>query len=189
MYFVSLYDHLYQRGYVNSITDAADFMGTNSMCGCVEDMNAKVARADCTEAIAVANYTMTQNQETGLLQLDYNEDTFEIEFRACQGWEYNTDVTPEVYQTAENIHRLGLRHRTNDLSAHVYRQYLEGRTDTSFTDEYEKVVVGYKHPEVNTNDEEREKVCKAKFEAEVPGQAWEIYVPEGSDEEEEELEV
>lgn len=189
LYFVSLYDHLYQRGYVNSITDAADFMGTNSMCGCVEDMNAKVARADCTEAIAVANYTMTQNQETGLLQLDYNEDTFEIEFRACQGWEYNTDVTPEVYQTAENIHRLGLRHRTNDLSAHVYRQYLEGRTDTSFTDEYEKVVVGYKHPEVNTNDEEREKVCKAKFEAEVPGQAWEIYVPEGSDEEEEELEV
>jgi len=174
LFFVSLYDHLYQRGYVNSITEAKDFMGEQSMCGCVEEMKATVARSDCTEAIGLANYTMTQSQDTGLLQLEYKPDTFEIEFRACQGWEYKADVTPERYQTADNIHRLGLRHRSNDLSAHIFRQYLEGRTDTSFTDEYEKVVVGYKHPEVNRNDREREKVCQAKFEEKFPTKAWEL---------------
>merc|ERR1711933_258643 len=160
LFFVSLYDHLYQRGYVNSTTEAKEFMGggiQQSMCGCVEEMKATVARSDCTEAIGLANYTMTQNQDTGLLQR-----------------QYKADITPEKYQSADNIHRLGLRHQSNDLSAHIFRQYLEGRTDTSFTDEYEKIVVGYKHPEVNRNDREREKVCQAKFEEKFPTKAWEL---------------
>jgi len=183
LYFVSLYDHLYKRGYVDSITDAKDFIigdegeGEEPMCGCVEDMPA-VARADCTEAIGLANYTMSQDSTTGLLKLEYVDESFEIEFRACQGWQYKEDVTPEKYQSASNIHQLGLRHQTNDLSAHVFRQYLEGRTDATFTDEYEKVVVGYKHPEVNQNDDEREKICKSKFEAKFPGKAWKKVVPE-----------
>jgi len=181
LYFVSLYDHLYQRGYVDSVTEAKDFMGEQAMCGCVEDMN-PVARSDCTEAIGLANYTFYQDSETGQLKLDYVEDSFEIEFRACQGWEYNAEVTPEVYQSAENIHRLGLRHKTNDLSAHIYRQYLEGRTDTTHTDEYEKVVVGYKHPEVNRNDDEREKVCKEKFDEKFPNKQWKKVVNEEEEE-------
>jgi len=183
LYFVSLYDHLYQRGYVDSVTEAAEFMGEQAMCGCVEDMN-PVARADCTEAIGLANYTFYQDETTGELKLDYIEDSFEIEFRACQGWQYKADITPESYQGAENINRLGLRHQTNDLSAHVFRQYLEGRTDATYTDEYEKVVVGYKHPEVNQNDNEREKVCKAKFDAKFPEKQWKKVVQE-----EEEVEV
>jgi len=181
LYFVSLYDHLYQRGYVDSVTEAADFMGEQAMCGCVEDMN-PVARADCTEALGLANYTFYQDQTTGQLKLDYVEDSFEIEFRACQGWEYNADVTPETYQSANNVHQLGLRHKTNDLSAHVFRQYLEGRTDATYTDEYEKVVVGYKHPEVNQNDNEREKVCKAKFDAKFPEKQWKRVVVEEEEE-------
>jgi len=184
LYFVSFYDHLYQRGYVDSVTEAADFMGEQAMCGCVEDMN-PVARSDCTEARGLANYTMSQDQTTGQLKVEYVEDSFEIEFRACQGWEYKADVTPEIYQNAGNIHHLGLRHRSNDLSAHIYRQYLEGRTDTAHTDEYEKVVVGYKHPEVNQNDDEREKVCKAKFDAKFPNKQWKKVVPPEDEDEEE----
>jgi len=163
LYFVSLYDHLYQRGYVDSITDSYEFLGETAMCGCVEDMPA-VARADCTEAIGHANYTVYQDQETGMLQINYKEDTFEIEFRACEGWQYKDDITPEQYQEAADIHRLGLRRQNNDLSALVFKQYLEGKTSTKFTDEYEKTVVGYKYPEVNQNDAQREKVCRAAFE-------------------------
>jgi len=135
-----------------------------------------VARADCTEAIGHANYTLYQDQETGLLQIEYKEDSFEIQFRACEGWQYKDDITPQQYQEAKDIHRLGLRRQTNDLSALVFRQYLEGKTNTEFTDEYEKTVVGYKYPEVNSNDNEREKVCKAAFEEKFPGKPWEKYV-------------
>jgi len=182
LYFVSLYDHLYQRGYVNSITEAADFMGEQTMCGCVEVMN-PVARVDCTEAIGLANYTVAQDQETGQLKIEYVQNSFEIEFKACEGWQYKADITPETYQSAENVWSLGLRHQSNDLSAHIFRQYLEGRTDTTFTDEYEKVVVGYKHPEVNRNDDEREKVCKAKFDAKFQDKQWEKVAPTEEDEE------
>jgi len=184
LYFVSLYDHLYQRGYVDSITDSYDFEGESPMCGCVEDMPA-VARADCTEAIGHANYTVYQDQETGMLQIDYKEDTFEIEFRACQGWQYKDDITPQKYQEAADIHRLGLRHQSNDLSALVFKQYLEGKTSTKFTDEYEKTVIGYKYPEVNKNDAQREKVCRAAFEQKFPNKEWMKYVPEEEKEEEE----
>merc|ERR1711924_541962 len=50
LFFVSMYDHLYQRGYVDSVTDDPQIAGSQAMCGCVEDMN-PVARADCTEAV------------------------------------------------------------------------------------------------------------------------------------------
>merc|ERR1712232_1196908 len=182
LYHVSLYDHLYKRGYVNSITEAKEFMGEQAMCGCVEDMN-PVARADCTEAIGLANFTMTQNQETGMLQLKYKPETFEISFQACQGWEYNADMIPENYQEADNIWALGLRHRSNDLSAFVFKQYLEGKTNAEYTNEYEKTVVGYKYPLVNNNDVEREKVCKSAFETKFPGRAWEKVIIEEEEEE------
>jgi len=181
LYFVSLYDHLYQRGYVNTITEARDFEGADDMpmCGCVEDMPLAVARADCTEARGSGNYTFYQDQDTGRLKLDYIEGTFKIEYRACRGWEYKADVTPEAYQEpGKSEHQHNLRQKTNDLSAHIFRQYLEGRTTEQHTKEYEKVVVGYKHPEVNKNDDEREKVCKQKFEAEYPGKSWELVVVE-----------
>jgi len=135
------------------------------------------------EAIGLANYTVAQNQETGLLELKYKPDTFEIEFQSCQGWDYSEKVTPEQYQEADNVWHLGLRHRSNDLSAFVFKQYLEGKTNKKYTNHYEETVVGYKHPEVNNNDIEREKVCKAKFQEKFPGKAWEKVVIEEEEEE------
>merc|ERR1712166_173234 len=121
--------------------------GEQSMCGCVEDMN-PVARADCTEAYATANYTMFQDQDTGLLVLDYAQDRF------------------------------GLKRQTNDLSAFIYRQYLEGKAEETVIEEYEKTVVGYRHPEVNNNYAAREVVCQAAFEKKFPDKEWALTVVE-----------
>lgn len=62
-------------------------MGEEAMCGCGEEM-APVARADCTEAIGHSDLTMYQDTETGLLKIDNLPGTFEIEFRACEGYHY-----------------------------------------------------------------------------------------------------
>merc|ERR1711865_936904 len=42
--YVSLYDHLYTRGYADSLTDNPLIAGEVPMCGCVEDMEFAVAR-------------------------------------------------------------------------------------------------------------------------------------------------
>merc|ERR1711907_471016 len=70
--------------------------GEQAMCGCVEDMNV-VARADCTEAVGRSNYTAYQDSETGLLVVDINPDAFHIEFRACEGYDYQDEITPEEF--------------------------------------------------------------------------------------------
>jgi hypothetical protein len=181
LYYVSLYDHLYKRGYVDSITDADDFMGEQSMCGCVEDMN-PVARADCTEAYGVANYTFFQDQETGLLVLDYKQDSFEIKFKACEGYEYDADISVTDFQESDEKHKLGLRRKNNDMSAFIYRQYLEGKTDEGLIEEFEKTVIGYRNPEVNNNDDAREVACKAAFEEKFPDLEWVLPVVEGEEE-------
>jgi len=174
LFYVSMYDHMYKRGYVESLTDAKEFRGEQAMCGCVEDMN-PVARADCNEAIGLANYTMYQDEETGLLALAYNEDSFYIEFRACEGLEYKDDaITPADFKEKNGEYwKMGMKRKTNDLSAFVYRQYLEGKTDEGTVAKYEETVVGYRFPAVNKNDNEREKVCQAAFEEKYPNQAWE----------------
>jgi len=183
LFHTSMYDHLYKRGYVNSLTDAKDFMGSQAMCGCVEDM-APVARADCTEAIGTANYTVYQDQDTGLLALKYKEGTFGLEFRSCEGYEYDEDITVQDYQGAVRKDKIGLKRRTNDLSAFIYRQYLEEKTDQAIIDKYEETVVGYKYPKVNNNDEEREMVCKKAFETKFPGTPYEKVVVDEELEEE-----
>merc|ERR1712072_1184583 len=43
LFFVSMYDHLYTRGYAESITNDPSIAGEQAMCGCVEDM-APIAR-------------------------------------------------------------------------------------------------------------------------------------------------
>merc|ERR1712194_666535 len=137
-------------------------------------MGNPVARADCTEAIGGANYTMYQDQDTGLLALEYKEDSFELQFRACEGLLYDDEVTPTDFQEVHGKYwEIGLVRKTNDLSSFIYRQFLEGKTDEGAIKKYEETVVGYRFPKVNNNDDEREKVCKAAFEEKYPNQAWE----------------
>jgi len=159
LFFVSFYDHMFTRGYVNSINDYVP------MCDCVEKMDSvAVARADCTEAIGHSNFTLSVVE--GSVQVEPVENTFYLEFQACEGYDYDDTITPSQFQNEFefNADDAGLTNSNNDLSAFMFRSYLEGKVDTSHIERYEQVVIGYRNPEVNDGDDERDEVCKAKFE-------------------------
>merc|ERR1711971_1392909 len=82
LFFVSMYDHLYTRGYSDSITDDPKIAGEQAMCGCVEEMSSAIARADCTEVVGKTNYTASLNED-GLLVIEQKPDTFFLKFRQC----------------------------------------------------------------------------------------------------------
>jgi len=164
LFYVSMYDHLYTRGYANSITDDPKIAGEQAMCGCVEEMSSAIARADCTEAVGKTNYTSILNEE-GLLVIEQKPDTFFLKFRACEGFDYDDSITPEEFNEEYNFNYedAGLERSDNDLSAFVFRQYLEGKVTDNHVEEYEKTVVGYRDPSVNDSDEERNILCEEKF--------------------------
>jgi len=99
LFYVSMYDHLYQRGYVRNIPGAP-------MCGCVEKMPV-VSRADCTEIEAHEFWKFEWDAdagEDGIGELSATLDRAEIDFNACRG-----------------------RHGNNDLERFYDRLYHEGR--------------------------------------------------------------
>lgn len=164
LFFVSMYDHLYTRGYAESITDDPLIAGEQAMCGCVEDMSTVIARADCTEAVGRTNYTASLDD--GKLVIEHVPDSFRIQFRACEGFNYDDTISPEQY---DEDYGLSPDVRSdNDLSAFVFRQYLEGKIDKAHVSEYEKTIVGYRNITVNESDEERNKVCEEKFKSKFP---------------------
>ena len=97
LFFVSMYDHLNQRGYVKEVPGAP-------MCGCSEQMPV-VSRTDCTQLEVVQSF-----------QFDYDGLSFvakvtnvNIAFKQCTG----------VDQTGKEDN--------NDLWSHVNRLYIEGK--------------------------------------------------------------
>jgi hypothetical protein len=180
LFFVSMYDHLYQRGYVDAITDDPLIAGEQAMCGCVEDTN-PIARADCTEVIGRTNYTMTQDGDNGPLVIRHIPDTFSLEFRACQGYDYVEGFTQEDYANPSNT--ADLEASDNDLAAFVFRLYLEGKIDEQHINNFEQTIIGYRDPSVNDGDAEREVACKAAFKGKYPDMEWkerEILVEEAT---------
>lgn len=169
LFFVSMYDHMYQRGYVDSITDDPLINGTQAMCGCVEDMN-PVARADCTEVIGKANYTVFQDGDGGPIVTKVVPGTFHLEFRACQGYDFVEGFTPEDYEANGDKE---LSNSNNDLSAFVFRLYLEGKMDDQHVENVEKTLIGYRDPSVNDSDDNREAACEAAFKERYPKKLYE----------------
>jgi len=169
LFFVSMYDHLYQRGYVDSITDDPLIAGEQAMCGCVEDMN-PVARSDCTEVLGRANYTAYQDGVGGSLVINPVPNSFYLEFRACQGYDYVEGFTPEDYAIPSNA--ADLEASDNDLAAFVFRLYLEGKIDDQHVNAFEQTIIGYRDPSVNDGDDEREVACKAAFKERYPDLEW-----------------
>jgi len=169
LFFVSMYDHMYQRGYVDSITDDPLIAGEQAMCGCVEDMN-PVARADCTEVIGRTNYTAFQDGMDGPLVIRHVPSSFHLEFRACQGYDYVEDFTPDDYTNPSNA--ADLEASDNDLAAFVFRLYLEGKIDEQHVNTIEQTIIGYRDPSVNDGDAEREVACQAAFKNRYPDLAW-----------------
>jgi len=75
LFFVSMSDHLHDRGYVRAVQGAP-------MCACVEDMPI-VSRSDCTEITATEFFTFTFHASNGgdvQVSLDY----VDLDFNACR---------------------------------------------------------------------------------------------------------
>eukprot|EP00591_Stephanopyxis_turris_P005371 CAMPEP_0195526062 /NCGR_PEP_ID=MMETSP0794_2-20130614/26899_1 /TAXON_ID=515487 /ORGANISM="Stephanopyxis turris, Strain CCMP 815" /LENGTH=711 /DNA_ID=CAMNT_0040656673 /DNA_START=200 /DNA_END=2335 /DNA_ORIENTATION=+ len=82
LFFVSMYDHMHQRGYVENIPGAP-------MCACVEQMPT-VSRSDCTQVDVEEKFKFTYHP----FEHFSAEITFiEIDFNACQGlYDRNNDL-------------------------------------------------------------------------------------------------
>jgi len=171
LFYVSLYDHMYTRGYVESITSDPLIQGEQAMCGCIEDM-APVARADCNQVVGKMNYTATVDVDR--IVVEGVPGSFELEFEACEGYEYVEDVGPE------DLGEVKLKSSNNDLAAFVFRQYLEGKLNEGKVELIEETLIGYRNPSVNKNDKNREEACQAAFEDRYPGVAYEEKVLEES---------
>lgn len=88
LFYVSMYDHFYQRGYVRGVPGAP-------MCGCAEQMPV-VSRADCTEMDISENFRYVYEHETQRFKvIDRGVD---IAFNACQGANDNNNDLEAYYE-------------------------------------------------------------------------------------------
>jgi len=76
LFFVSMYDHMYQRGYVQNIPGAP-------MCGCVEQMPT-VSRSDCTQIDITETIKITFDPEA-VTPFQSELTHIDVDFNACQG--------------------------------------------------------------------------------------------------------
>lgn len=84
LYYVSLYDHLYTRGY-------AEALPGSPMCGCVDEM-VTVSRADCTEPDVDERFNVVI---VGGEVQSIEQTRMEIDFNACTG-RTNNDLVSYV---------------------------------------------------------------------------------------------
>ena len=91
LFYISMYDHMYQRGYVRNVPGAP-------MCGCVEKMPI-VTRADCTEIAAKEFWKFEWSVEAQSFTATL--DRAEIDFNACRGAGRNNDLE-SFYQRLYN---------------------------------------------------------------------------------------
>ena len=135
-FYVSLYDHMYTRGYVETSVNSDSI----PMCGCIEEMP-PVSRSDCAQIDATAQFTITFNA------VDKFEasaaDDLEIAFNACQGTDPSNGNDED-----------------NDLASYVYRLNQEGKVDDTVKNKVFETLVGYNAP----NDNENEAACEAAYE-------------------------
>merc|ERR1739844_274181 len=130
-FFVSLYDHMYSRGYVERTIRREDDPAEFRMCDCIEKMN-PVSRSDCTE-VDINPFTVTRDATDGKL-VATAPVTLDVQFNSCRG-----------------------DGRGNDLSTHIRRLVREGRFSEALQTQAFNVLVGYEDP----NDNHNEAACTA----------------------------
>lgn len=143
-FYVSMYDHLYTRGYVqNQVVhkngNSKDYV---PMCSCIENMP-PVSRSDCTQMDVTLTFRLSVDPEYGVLKAESLND-LDIDFNACQGYDYN-DPT---------------RNENNDLASYAVRLVAEGKMSTTTQYGMYETLLGYKYPNSNNN----ERVCKQAYE-------------------------
>jgi len=96
LFFVSMYDHMHQRGYVENIAGSP-------MCGCVEHMPV-VSRSDCTQTNVQEHYTFTM--EPDATELVGSLDRVQLQYQSCQGANNNNNDLQAYVQQLVNDGKL-----------------------------------------------------------------------------------
>jgi len=112
LFFVSMSDHLHDRGYVRAVQGAP-------MCACVENMPI-VSRSDCTEITATETYKFTfpASAASTIGSFQVSLDYVDLDFNACKA------------------------SRNNNLQRFYERLLNEGRVSRAKYQEFRKTVVG-----------------------------------------------
>lgn len=90
LFYVSMYDHLTQRGYAQNVPGAP-------MCGCLEQMPV-VTRSDCTQVDLIDEDVQFEFAADRTLRADVTN--LDIDFNACQA-ETNNDLESYYYKLAQ----------------------------------------------------------------------------------------
>jgi hypothetical protein len=86
LFYVSMYDHLTQRGYARNIPGSP-------MCACAENM-AVVSRADCTQVSVSEKSHFKWNAATNLVEASI--ETIDVNYNACTGLNANNNLRERV---------------------------------------------------------------------------------------------
>ena len=105
LFYVSMYDHLSQRGYVREVPGAP-------MCSCLDQMPA-VSESDCTEMDIEETYVFNFDTLTARIS------NVNIDFNAC--------TNNELRDRFDEIHAAG---DTTDVEKEVFDQFIVGDCDT-----------------------------------------------------------
>jgi hypothetical protein len=108
LFYVSMYDHLYERGYVKNVPGYP-------MCGCLEKMP-KVTRSDCTEIGYWGRFQFNYSAASKSFDIDTKEAW--VYFDACDGVHDHNDL--EQYYA-----RLLLEGRATDANYEAVRKVLD----------------------------------------------------------------
>merc|ERR1711893_484513 len=123
-FYVSLYDHMYTRGYVERTIRREDDPAEFGMCDCLEKMN-PVSRSDCTE-VETNPFTVSR-EPSGLVATA--PDRLDVEFNSCRG-----------------------DGRSNDLSSKIKRLNRLGKLSDDVMLQSWNTLVGYENPNDNDNE-------------------------------------
>jgi len=127
LFYVSMYDHFTQRGYVRNVPGAP-------MCACVEQMPV-VTRADCTEIATTEDVTFTYDESKGL---EVETNNLDIDFNACQGANNNNNDLGAYYERLVNEERISEENLAK-FEEHVVGEYWCREAIDKFLDEEELV--------------------------------------------------
>lgn len=129
LFYVSMYDHLYTRGYVEK-TVPNDYV---PMCGCIEDMP-PVSRADCTEVTVTLTFTVSQDSD-GTLYAEPEND-LNVKYAACEGVNFATGEPAN-----------------NDLASYANALVRDGKMKVKTQRAIFDTLVGFKTPGDNANEQ------------------------------------
>jgi len=137
LFYVSMYDHMHQRGYVRNIPGAP-------MCACIEQMPT-VSRSDCTQIDVDESYRIVQNSKTNNFNAVLTDIV--INFNSCEGrYDRNNDLLAYFARLAHE------GKVTSDQRASLSKYLVEKERCGAATDYFmaEKgYIYGYNHDESN----------------------------------------